>query len=160
MALAVVLPTFGQQNTVNAAIDATELLVGEQTVLHTTVNCNAGARVKFEGKKGENLTPGVEIVEISRPDTLLLNNGKRWQITRNYTLTSFDSALYRLPAIEVEIDGQKVQSRGEIALKVNTIDVDVQHPDAIRPPKGPVDGVFEWNGRRCCGPTALLLSTD
>ena len=85
MALAVVLPTFGQQNTVNAAIDATELLVGEQTVLHTTVNCNAGARVKFEGKKGENLTPGVEIVEISRPDTLLLNNGKRWQITRNYT---------------------------------------------------------------------------
>ena len=52
MALAVVLPTFGQQNTVNAAIDATELLVGEQTVLHTTVNCNAGARVKFEGKKG------------------------------------------------------------------------------------------------------------
>ena len=146
MSLAVVLPTFGQQNTVNAAIDATELLVGEQTVLHTTVNCNAGARVKFEGKKGENLTPGVEIVEISRPDTLLLNNGKRWQITRNYTLTSFDSALYRLPAIEVEIDGQKVQSRGEIALKVNTIDVDVQHPDAIRPPKGPVDGVFEWNG--------------
>lgn len=146
MSLAVVLPTFGQQNTVNAAIDATELLVGEQTVLHTTVNCNAGARVKFEGKKGENLTPGVEIVEISRPDTLLLNNGKRWQITRNYTLTSFDSALYRLPAIEVEIDGQKVQSRGEIALKVNTIDVDVQHPDAIRPPKGPIDGVFEWNG--------------
>ena len=71
MSLAVVLPTFGQQNTVNAAIDATELLVGEQTVLHTTVNCNAGARVKFEGKKGENLTPGVEIVEISRPDTQL-----------------------------------------------------------------------------------------
>ena len=145
MALLFAAPAVGQQNTVNAVIDATEMLVGEQVVLHTTVNCNAGSRVRFQGKSGTNLTPGVEIVEISRPDTVLLNDGKRWQITRDYTLTAFDSALYRLPAIEVEVNGVKVQSRGEIALKVNTIDVDHKHPDKLRLPKGPVEGIFVWN---------------
>ena len=145
LALLFSAPAAGQQNTVNAVIDATEMLVGEQVVLHTIVNCNAGSRVRFQEKSGTNLTPGVEIVEISRPDTVLLNEGKRWQIKRDYTLTSFDSALYRLPAIEVEINGQKVRSRGEIALKVNTISVDLRQPDKLRSPKGPVEGVFEWN---------------
>ena len=145
LALLFAAPAAGQQNTVNAVIDATEMLVGEQVVLHTIVNCNAGSHVRFQEKSGTNLTPGVEIVEISRPDTVLLNEGKRWQIKRDYTLTSFDSALYSLPAIEVEINGEKVRSRGEIALKVNTISVDLRQPDKLRSPKGPVEGVFEWN---------------
>ena len=45
LALLFAAPAAGQQNTVNAVIDATEMLIGEQVVLHTIVNCNAGAFV-------------------------------------------------------------------------------------------------------------------
>ena len=51
LALLFAAPAAGQQNTVNAVIDATEMLVGEQVVLHTIVNCNAGSRVRFQEKK-------------------------------------------------------------------------------------------------------------
>ena len=36
------------------------------------------------------------------------------------------------------------KSPHEIALKVNTIDVDLKHPDNIRPAKAPIEGIFTW----------------
>lgn len=139
------LPAHAQRATVNAVIDATEIPVGEQVGLHATVSCDAGARVRFVTGRRAMLAPGVEIVETSPADTLLLNDGKRWKITRTFTLTSFDSAVYRIPAVEVEVDGKIIRSRGEIALKVNSIDVDFNHPDKMRPAKGPVEGQFGWS---------------
>ena len=50
LALLFAAPAAGQQNTVNAVIDATEMLVGEQVVLHTIVNCNAGSRIRSKKK--------------------------------------------------------------------------------------------------------------
>ena len=40
---------------------------------------------------------GVEIIDVAKPDTQLLNDGRRALITQEYTVTSFDSALYYLP---------------------------------------------------------------
>ena len=45
----------------------------------------------------EELTPGVEVVANGRTDTLLADGGQRMTLTRRYTITSFDSALYTLP---------------------------------------------------------------
>ena len=133
-----------QQVTVETRMDSTAILIGEQVRLHTIVSCPKDARIRFPEFKNGYITEGVEMLEASHIDTILLNEGKRWELHRDYTLTSFDSAVYVIPRVEVEVNGKKYLSRNEIGLKVNTVEVDLQHPDDLRPLKAPVDGVFEW----------------
>ena len=45
----------------------------------------------------DTLVRGVEIVDIAKPDTQYLNDRQRMLITQEYTVTSFDSALYYIP---------------------------------------------------------------
>lgn len=136
-----------QQITVEASVDSTMINIGEQLHLHTVVSCPVGSRVKFPAYADGYLIEGVEVLDAGRIDTVVLNEGKRWELRRDYLLTSFDSALYSLPRFEVEINGNKHLSRNEIGLKVNTIEVDLQHPDEFRPLKAPVDGLFDWSWR-------------
>lgn len=136
-----------QQITVEASVDSTMINIGEQLHLHTVVSCPVGSRVKFPAYADGYLIEGVEVLDAGRIDTVVLNEGKRWELRRDYLLTSFDSALYSLPRFEVEINGNKHLSRNEIGLKVNTVEVDLQHPDEFRPLKAPVDGLFDWSWR-------------
>ena len=82
----------------------------------------------------DTLVTGVEILDIAKPDTQLLNENKRWLISQEYTITSFDSALYYLPPFEVLVDNQAYRSKA-LALKVYSIPVDTLHPDQFFGPK-------------------------
>lgn len=136
-----------QHVTVEASLDSTSILIGEQLKMRTKVSCPKGAKVKFPEYRNGYLTEGVEMLEAGHVDTVELNDGKRWELTRDYTITAFDSAVYTIPRFEIEVNGRKFQSRNEIGLKVNTVEVDIQHPDDLRPLKAPVDGIFVWNSR-------------
>ena len=59
----------------------------------------------------DTLVTGVEILDVAKPDTQLLNNDKRWLISQEYTITSFDSALYYLPPFEVLVNDQAYRSK-------------------------------------------------
>lgn len=133
-----------QSVVVETRLDSTAIVVGEQVRLHLRVACEARSKVIFpKWEKGE-LIPGVEVLESSPIDTLLLNDGKRWELSRSYLLTSFDSALYNIPQLEVTVNGTAHRSRHSIGLKVSTIDVDLRKPDNLRPAHAPVPPIFVW----------------
>ena len=131
---------------VEAHTDTANILIGEQIQLSLKCTVNAKQRVQFPNlQPQQQLTPGVEIVNCGRVDTLLLNDGKRMQLARKYTITSFDSAVYNIPPFQVEVDGKKYASRGNVGLKVSTVPVDLKHTDKFNGPHDVVDQPFEWS---------------
>ena len=131
------------QVTVKASIDSTEILVGQQTKLHLEVSMNANEKLRLPALT-DTLVSGVEILETAKPDTQLLNNDKRWVITQSYTLTSFDSALYYLPPLEVLVNDKQYRS-ASLALKVYSFPVDTLHPDQFFGPKPIREVPLTWN---------------
>ncbi len=154
-ALAVLLSplTAKGQTIVEATMDTASILVGEQVQVKLKCTANKGQRIQFPNfSEQQEVTPGVEVVSSSKIDTTAINDGKRIELERRYTITSFDSALYTLPPFYVEIDGKRVASRGTLGLKVNTIDVDTVHVDKFRDAHDVVEEPFTWRS------TLLLLA--
>ena len=138
------LPSVAQRAIVESSLDSTAIRVGEQVLLHISVNCKPNSRVQFPNFASGYVTQGVEMLQALPADTVVLEDGGKWQLKRSYILTSFDSAVYKIPQQEVFVNGVAYKSPHEIALKVNTIDVDLKHPDNIRPAKAPIEGFFTW----------------
>lgn len=142
---------------VASKIDSAAILIGEQAHLRTVVTANSTQKVTFpDFRRGDTLMAGVEVLEASGVDTVLLNEGKRMQLGRTYTITSFDSALYYIPGMEVLVDGRKYRSQDPIGLKVNTVPVDTVHIDRIRGPHAVVEEPFTWSAR-LWGPALTLF---
>ena len=116
-----------QSVTVEAKIDSLQILIGEQAKIQLQVAMDAKQRAVFPAYT-DTLVRGVEIIETAKPDTQFLNDRQRMMITQEYTVTSFDSALYYLPPMPVTVDGKEYRSRA-LALKVYSIPVDTLHPD-------------------------------
>lgn len=130
--------------TVDATIDSLQILIGEQAKLRLQVSLDAGRQLSLPALR-DTLVRGVEIVETLKPDTQLLNGGKRALVTQDYIITSFDSALYYLPPLEVMVDSQKYRSQA-LALKVYTVQVpiDPENPEQIFGPKTVMKAPFVW----------------
>ncbi len=133
-----------QDVVVDNSLDSTAILIGEQVKMSTRVACKKGSKVIFPEFKNGYVTNGVEMLQAGSIDTTVTNDGNHWELTRTYLLTAFDSAVYVIPKIEVEVNGHKYLSKNEIGLKVNTVNVDLQHPDDFRPLKAPVETIFVW----------------
>lgn len=153
-------PALAQDVVVEATLDSASILIGEQLKLKAVVSCEKGAKVKFSNYDKGEILPGLEVLKASQVDTAVINDGKRWELTREYTLTAFDSAVYSIPRFEVDVNGKKFLSRAEMGLKVNTVEVDMEHPEQMRPLKAPVDIAFVWSPRivlLCLLPIIALL---
>ncbi len=122
-----------QHVTVNASIDSLQLLIGEQAKIKLEVSMDAKQHLQLPHFQ-DTIIKGVEVVDVAKPDTQYLNDKKRMLISQQYTITSFDSALYYLPPMEVLVDGQKYMSKA-LALKVYSIPVDTLHPEKFFGPK-------------------------
>lgn len=134
-----------QSVTVDATIDSLQILIGEQAKVKLQVSLDADKRAIFPVYT-DTLVRGVEIVDIAKPDTQLLNGGKRALITQEYTITSFDSALYYLPPMEVIVDNEKYRSKKSLALKVYSVNVplDPENPEQFFGPKTVMQAPFVW----------------
>lgn len=153
---------FAQSVTVDATIDSLQILIGEQAKIKLQVSLDTDKRAIFP-LYTDTLVKGVEIIDIAKPDTQLLNDGRRSLITQEYTVTSFDSALYYLPPMEVLVDNKPYRSKA-LALKVYSMPVDTLHPDQFFGPKPVMNAPFaweDWYGSITCGvlfvPMLLLL---
>jgi hypothetical protein len=115
-----------QQTLVDVSIENPDLMIGEQTVLHLNVTLDAGKQILIP-LPAEMITKGVEVLSITPPDT---NDIKNNRITIKYDLliTSFDSALYLLPPF-IAIDGADTLKSNQVALKVSTLEVNVDKPE-------------------------------
>ena len=131
-----------QSVTVDATIDSLQILIGEQAKIKLQVSLDTDKRAVFPAYT-DTLVRGVEIIDVAKPDTQLLNDGRRSLITQEYTITSFDSALYYLPPMEVTVDNKPYRSKA-LALKVYSMPVDTLHPDQFFGPKTVMQAPFAW----------------
>ena len=81
MLLAITLSAKAQQVTVDASIDSLQLLIGEQTKIKLEVSMDAQQKLQLpQLMVRDTLVRGVEVVDIAKPDTQMLNDGKRMLI--------------------------------------------------------------------------------
>lgn len=133
---------YGQQ--VEQRIDSLQMLIGQQTVLHLKATAKQGAKIMLPSfKPQDQIIPGIEVVEQSKGDTMQMGDD-RIQVSRDYTLTSFDEQVYAIPALDVKIDGKSYHGN-PLALKVLTVPVDTVHPNQFYPAKGVQDNPFSWS---------------
>ena len=128
--------TYSQQAIIKASVDSTHLLIGEQTLLRLEIAADKDTELQLPIIRDE-LIKGVEVLNISQPDTTDIGNG-RIQINYDYLITAFDSALYQIPAFPLII-GMDTLYSNDLALKVSTLPVDTESKniydikDVIRP---------------------------
>ena len=130
------------QVTVDAKIDSLQLMIGEQAKVELEVSLNANQKLQMP-LLSDTLVRGVEILDIAKPDTQMLNEGKRMLVKQEYTITSFDSALYYLPPFEVLVDDMPYRSKA-LALKVYSVPVDTLNPDQFFGPKSIREVSITW----------------
>lgn len=148
---------FAQAVTVEAKIDSLQILIGEQAKIQLQVAMDSKQKASFP-HLADTLIKGVEIVEISKIDTQYLNDKQRLLLTREYIITSFDSALYYLPPLSVMVDDKQYKSKA-LALKVYSIPVDTLNPDHFFGQKEIMKAPFAWEDwRGVIGLSLLALS--
>ena len=156
--------SMAQSVTVDATIDSLQIYIGDQAKIKLQVALDADKRAIFPVYT-DTLVRGVEIIDIAKADTQYINDNKRMLITQEYTVTSFDSALYYLPPMEVTVDNKAYRSKA-LALKVYSMNVplDPENPEQFFGPKTVMQAPFvweDWYGIIICGilliPFALLL---
>lgn len=136
------------QVVVEMKLDTAEILVGQQVQLAATVTADAQQQVDFPSyKEGGQLVKGLEVIRQSRTDTSFLNDRKRMQLTRKYTITSFDSAIYTIPEMEVTVDGKAYKAKAPVGLKVSVVPVDTTQLDQFSGPHAVVPEAFSWRNR-------------
>ncbi len=150
------------QVAVDAKIDSTRILIGEQVSITLEVSADAGKAVEFPQYDSlRQILPGVEVLNTTEPDTEYLNDSKRMILTKRYLVTSFDSALYYIPPMEVKVDGKPYASN-HLALKVLTVDIDTLATDSIYPFKAEMKPAFSWDDWKpvvgMCAALLLLLA--
>lgn len=131
-----------QSVTVEAKIDSLQILIGEQAKIQLQVAMDAKQRAVFPIYM-DTLVLGVEIVETAKPDTQYLNDRQRLLITQEYTVTSFDSALYYLPPMTVNVDNKAYKTKA-LALKVYSVPVDTLNSDQFFGQKEVMKPTFAW----------------
>ena len=132
--LALVAMTAAAQVRVNASLDSTKILIGEQTHWNITVNAPKGARVAYPHfADTTNVPRGIEVLE-QHIDTV--RNGDAYTLTFKRTLTAWDARCYELPTVAIQVDG-KNYTAGKLGLDVTETKVDT----AATAPARPADGV-------------------
>lgn len=157
--LATVVKTTAQV-TVDAKLDSAGIFIGQRIGVTLEVSADANKEVQLpEWDSLQQIVPGLEFVKAEKADTSFLNEGKRIMLSRRYYFTSFDSALYLIPEMNVKVEGEDYKSK-RLALKVFTFDIDTLHADSIFSIKAELAPPFDWVEWRhviCLGVLALLV---
>ena len=142
--LFLVLSPTKAQVSVNIQIDSTNFFIGEQTGI--TLNVTLGSEQKLvlpPIRKGYELVPNVEVVDVQSPDTVYLDEGKKMDVFQKYVITAWDSLYTILPSFDVYVDEVKYSSKN-LAIKVLTVDVDTTNVDQFFPANGVMAPPFMW----------------
>ncbi len=108
---------------VGAQMDSAAIMMGEQTIIRLELSQDQGATVQQPVlNQQDTLVIGVEVLEVSRPDTVDLKNN-RIQVNREVLITSFDPGLYYLPPFRYVAGNDTVETQ-PLSLKVVAVPVD------------------------------------
>ena len=74
---------------VDVKLDSLQLFIGQQTDLTLSVTLDAKQKLVMPDiKKGQELIPDIEVVTVGKPDTAVLNDGKRMTVSQAWILSS------------------------------------------------------------------------
>lgn len=105
---------FAQKASVQATVQPTEILIGEQALINLKVITPKEKTIHFPVYEKE-LIPGIEVIGMLPPDTTIENNVMT--LNFKYVITSFDSTLYHIPHIPI-FDGTDTILSNSFGLKV------------------------------------------
>ncbi|MCX6257120.1 MAG: hypothetical protein NTW49_04365 [Bacteroidia bacterium] len=132
----IVVKSNAQLVSVNARMDTTHILIGDQVKLLLEVSQPAGAKVTFPNIT-DTLTDKVEVVSKSNVDSQKQANNSVY-LTEKLTITSFDSGSYTIPPFRfaVKFNGRTdTFLTNTIMLNVNTFKIDsIKGITDIKPP--------------------------
>ena len=125
-------------------LDSVSIPIGKRMGITLEVTADKGKKVELPKYDSlQQIIPGVEYLSSTKPDTQYVNEGKRMVLKKKYYITSYDSALYYLPAMEVKVDGKAYKAK-HLALKVVTFDIDSSNAK-IFPNKPVMSPPFMWS---------------
>lgn len=111
-----VFPVAAQRASAHATIQPTEIMIGEHALINVKVISPKDKTISFPVYENE-IVPGVEVITMLPPDTLIENNVMT--LNFKYVVTSFDSTLYHFPFIPV-FDGTDTIFSNSFGLKVTS----------------------------------------
>lgn len=127
---------------IHAKIDSLRILIGQQAHITLQVSVPKGTNVILP-QINDTIISGIEVLDVSKLDSLWLNDKKSLTLQQVYTVTSFDSALYYVPPFEVLHDTTLYKSNS-LALQVLSIPVDTLHKDKYFGPKENMSLNYGW----------------
>ncbi len=110
------LPAASQRASVQATVQPTEILIGEQALINLKVITPRDKTILFPVFEKE-IVPGIEVLTMLPPDTTVENNVMT--LNFKYVVTSFDSTLYHIPHMSV-FDGTDTIYSNSFGLKVTS----------------------------------------
>ena len=128
------------QVTVSASIDSVQLFIGQQTKLSLQATQPQGHTLQFP-HFSDTVVTNLELVSTLPSDTLQLDNGLL-QVTNNYIVTSFDSALIFMPGFEIT-DGVDTYTTNPLSLKIHDMPIDTTQ-QAITDIKAVYNAPIDW----------------
>lgn len=105
-----------QKTSLRATVQPSEIMIGQQARVNLQVITPKDRKVQFPVYQGQ-IVPGVEVLNILKPDTTIENNVMTLNV--KYIITSFDSTLYFIDSIPI-FDGQDTLYSNSFGLKVIT----------------------------------------
>ena len=99
---------------VNASVQPSEILIGEQALINLQVIAPKEKEILFPVYQ-DSIVGGLEVLSMGNPDTTIVDNIKT--INMKYLVTSFDSTLYYIPSMPVS-DGIDTIESNSFGLKV------------------------------------------
>lgn len=115
-AIMLVAPLPAQRASVQATVQPTEIMIGEQALINLKVITPKDKIIQFPVYEKE-IIPGIEVITMLPPDTTIENNVMT--LNFKYVVTSFDSTLYYIPHIPV-FDGTDTILSNSFGLKVTS----------------------------------------
>ena len=109
-------PMVGQRASAHATIQPTEILIGEQALIDLKVITPKDKVISFPVYE-EEIIPGIEVIAMLPPDTVIENNVMT--LNFRYVVTSFDSTLYHVPFLPI-FDGTDTIFSNSFGLKVTS----------------------------------------
>jgi len=114
LAISIFPQLFAQRVSVQATIQPTEIMIGEQALINLKVITPKDKIIQFPVYEKE-IIPGIEVITMLPPDTTIENNVMT--LNFKYVVTSFDSTLYHISYIPV-FDGTDTVYSNSFGLKV------------------------------------------
>ena len=114
LAISLFPPLFAQRASVQATVQPTEIMIGEQALINLKVITPKDKTIQFPVYEKE-IIPGIEVIAMLPPDTTIENNVMT--LNFKYVVTSFDSTLYHVPHIPI-FDGTDTIYSNSFGLKV------------------------------------------